>query len=536
MSENKSNVGIVSAQSLVDVVKRENEMFAASMHQDAHEFLNFLINNVLDTADMFCRSKDLPNCGFRDLFEGLLTSETKCLACENVSTRDEPFLDLSIDLQQNTSITHCLRNFSQIEMLSESNKFFCENCHGLQEAAKTIKVKKSPKILALHLKRFKYSETLGRMVKLFSRVEYNKTLRIFNTTADSKDQDQLYELYAVVVHIGGGPYHGHYVSLIKTAKYGWLLFDDETVEAIDDNFVYRFYGDGPGISTAYLLFYRLVEDEASFMEKNLYSGLDDDECDLNSNLSNLNSSSGAGVGVGVNHQHSSNGLAKALSNSTVVSSDSCKVNPNLNGTPIPTPTATPTRTPVPTSTTNTPTQRPTSPSASATQPQPQSQSKSQRQASPLSLQTSPSTQPQTTANGHHIAALRHLSSSSHDNIHANGNGSHSNVSVNSHNQNSVAGSGSHHSLLHKTISRGSSLLGGGGNNDGNGGGSGSRNASGVGLGGLSSVGSLPSNGVVSEEAELEDEKNEKEKEKEKGKSKSMFGIKKSRFGFKKSKN
>jgi ubiquitin C-terminal hydrolase len=44
-------------------------------------------------------------------FEGVLTNETKCLTCETVTSRDESFLDLSLDIDQNTSITSCLKKF-----------------------------------------------------------------------------------------------------------------------------------------------------------------------------------------------------------------------------------------------------------------------------------------------------------------------------------------------------------------------------------------------------------------------------------------
>lgn len=70
------------------------------------------------------------------LFEGVLTSETRCLTCETVSSRDESFLDLSIDIEQNSSVTACLRQFSASEMLCQKNKFFCDSCCGLQEAEK----------------------------------------------------------------------------------------------------------------------------------------------------------------------------------------------------------------------------------------------------------------------------------------------------------------------------------------------------------------------------------------------------------------
>lgn len=70
------------------------------------------------------------------LFEGVLTSETRCLTCETVSSRDESFIDLSIDIEQNSSVTACLRQFSASEMLCQKNKFFCDSCCDLQEAEK----------------------------------------------------------------------------------------------------------------------------------------------------------------------------------------------------------------------------------------------------------------------------------------------------------------------------------------------------------------------------------------------------------------
>ena len=70
------------------------------------------------------------------LFEGVLTSETRCLTCEMVSARDESFLDLSIDIEQNSSVTACLRQFSASEMLCQRNKVCCDACCDLQEAEK----------------------------------------------------------------------------------------------------------------------------------------------------------------------------------------------------------------------------------------------------------------------------------------------------------------------------------------------------------------------------------------------------------------
>lgn len=294
--QSHSRMGVLSPQRFLEIFKRDNEMFRTSMHQDAHEFyglvLNAVITNVEDNAK---RLKELepprnengmaqgmisaftnaasamgltsgtrsPGTGWvHEIFEGVLTSETRCLTCETASQRDETFLDLSIDLEQHSSVTSCLRKFSAEEMLCERNKFHCDNCGGLQEAEKRMKIKRLPKILTLHLKRFKYTEDMTRLQKLFHRVVYPYHLRMFNTTDGAEDPDRLYELYAVVVHIGGNAYHGHYVSIIKTQDRGWLLFDDELVEPVDKHYVRNFFGDKPGMACAYVLFYQETTLEA----------------------------------------------------------------------------------------------------------------------------------------------------------------------------------------------------------------------------------------------------------------------------------
>ncbi|WYZ34970.1 hypothetical protein EsH8_I_001246 [Colletotrichum jinshuiense] len=287
--ESNTRTGVLSPQRFLEIFKRDNEMFRNSMHQDAHEFYGLVLNDVISNVETNAKriqereaeNKDgliqsvenalgatnlinrpvngmgSPGTGWvHDIFEGVLTSETKCLTCETASQRDETFLDLSIDLEEHSSVTSCLRKFSAEEMLCERNKFHCDHCGGLQEAEKRMKIKRLPKVLALHLKRFKYTEDYSRLQKLFHRVVYPYHLRMFNTTDDAEDPDRLYELYAVVVHIGGNAYHGHYVSVIKTKDRGWVLFDDEMVEPVDKHFVRNFFGDKPGMACAYVLFYQ----------------------------------------------------------------------------------------------------------------------------------------------------------------------------------------------------------------------------------------------------------------------------------------
>lgn len=125
----------------------------------------------------------------------------------------------------------------------------------LQKAQKRMKIKKPPNILVIHLKRFKYIEQLGRYKKLSYRVVFPLELKLINTVDNS---DLEYSLFAVLVHVGSGPNHGHYVSLVKSHNH-WLFFDDENVEMTDESMVQTFFGSAQEFSgntdNGYILFY-----------------------------------------------------------------------------------------------------------------------------------------------------------------------------------------------------------------------------------------------------------------------------------------
>ncbi|EIW87202.1 cysteine proteinase, partial [Coniophora puteana RWD-64-598 SS2] len=263
ISQNAADKGTVAPRAFIDKLKELNEAFRNTMHQDAHEFLNYLLNRIVEEIEEEKKNLHANGNGgdngstfIHQIFEGILTSETRCLTCEKVSARDESFLDLSIDIEANSSVTACLRQFSASEMLCQRNKFFCDGCCDYQEAEKRMKIKRLPNVLALHLKRFKYQEEVQKYIKLAYRVAFPFELRLFNTVDDAENPDRMYELFAIVVHIGSGPNHGHYVSIIKTMGI-WLIFDDETVDTIKENDIHRYFGES-NAGSAYVLYYQAV--------------------------------------------------------------------------------------------------------------------------------------------------------------------------------------------------------------------------------------------------------------------------------------
>ena len=78
------------------------------------------------------------------MFEGILTNETRCLACDTVTSRHESFLDLSLEIEQNSSVADCMqvgtrlafsydilwtRSFDRAIVISRASELFGDRVH-----------------------------------------------------------------------------------------------------------------------------------------------------------------------------------------------------------------------------------------------------------------------------------------------------------------------------------------------------------------------------------------------------------------------
>jgi len=51
ISASKKKTGVIAPKRFIQMVKKLNEYFRGYMHQDAHEFLNFLLNEIVDILE-----------------------------------------------------------------------------------------------------------------------------------------------------------------------------------------------------------------------------------------------------------------------------------------------------------------------------------------------------------------------------------------------------------------------------------------------------------------------------------------------------
>ena len=54
----RSRIGVISPHKFLEILRRDNEMFRTPMHQDAHEFLNLLLNEVVENVEQFSKMSE----------------------------------------------------------------------------------------------------------------------------------------------------------------------------------------------------------------------------------------------------------------------------------------------------------------------------------------------------------------------------------------------------------------------------------------------------------------------------------------------
>ena len=85
---------------------------------------------------------------------------------------------LQLDLEENVSLSYCLKKFSKKELMNLGNKIMCESCNTKQVATKHLMIKERPKLLLIHLKRFKLNPQIMQYQKLNYRIPYPSVLHI----------------------------------------------------------------------------------------------------------------------------------------------------------------------------------------------------------------------------------------------------------------------------------------------------------------------------------------------------------------------
>lgn len=172
---------------------------------------------------------------FNYLFEGSLKTSINCKTVNFKSEKTEQFFDIQLSLKGNNINTSLFFFLGDEEMIG--NNRYLAGVHGLQDAVKTTKFKKLPKILMIQLKRFEYNCKTQKTEKINDKFRYTGTLRL----KEDPNHEVVFTLRGVVVHCGSLEF-GHYYYYGRNKEGEWYIYNDDDVsrvypyEVFDNNF------------------------------------------------------------------------------------------------------------------------------------------------------------------------------------------------------------------------------------------------------------------------------------------------------------
>ena len=228
--ENKKKSDILNINDFINIIKNNNQEFNNEEHHDAHEFLTWLLDDIEQNINSIQKKNKKNNN--------------------------------KIDIETNSSLIYCLKNYFGTEILRSKDKFFCEKCNSLQEAEKKVNLIKLPKILIIQLKRFKM-KNYSNLIKLLGYVSIPKKFNANYLLKTKEEKEYNYKLKNMVIHLGQRGEYGHYFTLVNQENNKWINYNDEKSTYLNENDISKFFGnvDENNInfySTTYLLFYELI--------------------------------------------------------------------------------------------------------------------------------------------------------------------------------------------------------------------------------------------------------------------------------------
>ena len=127
-------------------------------------------------------------------------------------------------LGDSCTLQESLKMLVKDEKLVGDNKYMCEKCGGLQEAVRSVRLAELPEVVNLQLMRFVYDLESNRKRKLDSTVRFPHSLCLsdFCTPSFKKSSSPdsfLYDLSAVLLHLGDSAYSGHYIAHIRDERF-----------------------------------------------------------------------------------------------------------------------------------------------------------------------------------------------------------------------------------------------------------------------------------------------------------------------------
>ncbi|GLD62632.1 ubiquitin carboxyl-terminal hydrolase 37-like isoform X2 [Lates japonicus] len=203
--------------------------FGDHQQKDAHEFLTAVLDQIrywgpqlqVLTAGMGMAY----SCPVEDHLMFKMRNTRTCKSCNAGSTREEDFTNLSLDLPPGGgTVEKMLDNY----LMETELEYRCE-C-GATKSGQCSSFATLPRVLVLHLKRFRYTPTF-QLEKIHDPVDLRRELVV-----SSGQNGACYSLISTINHIGATARSGHYICDGADPDVGpvdltdrWFTYNDTVV-------------------------------------------------------------------------------------------------------------------------------------------------------------------------------------------------------------------------------------------------------------------------------------------------------------------
>ncbi len=216
---NYTNDFILSETNIVNNHENKYKKFISSIFDNDYSIINDIFNGVFE-INIINEKKDKILSTSYDIFNSIS-------------------LGMNKDLK---TINNLIDNYFSPEILDGENMWYNDKTKSKEVVFKSIKIKRLPKILCIHLKRF-----TNNLRKIRNIIDFDNILNINNYLIDN-EKEIIYELFGLVMH-SGTLEGGHYFVNIKNPNNNWYNYNDTNVTKINIDKINKSY--------IYCLFYKL---------------------------------------------------------------------------------------------------------------------------------------------------------------------------------------------------------------------------------------------------------------------------------------
>ena len=291
-----NNKGSFSPDDFKEKLSQENPLFAGVAANDSKDLINFLLerfhlelnvikndnnqlnndylindNDQLDEQKMlniFTNEYSIKyNSIISNLFYGVLETRSQCQNCKAIKYNFQIYSFIEFPLEQvnkycfntgkrnnynlnnnnknpDVDLYECFEYYGNLELMTGDNKMYCNICKCLYDSLYGSLLYSAPNYLIINLNR-------GKGAIYECNVNFPEQLNLFNFVS-FKNGNTVFQLYAVICHLGPSSMSGHFVAFCKNKKdKKWYLYNDGIVTLCENPYPYK-------KGMPYILFYQVL--------------------------------------------------------------------------------------------------------------------------------------------------------------------------------------------------------------------------------------------------------------------------------------